>query len=132
MALRKVLGAKRPQLIAQFLSESVLTAVVALVIAIGLVQMVLPAYNAVLQKQLALDLAGAGTLIAAMFGVICLVGVIAGLYPAKVLSGFLPSRILKANKSAAAEGSGRLRTALVVIQFAISIGLLVCTAVVYS
>ncbi len=132
VALRKVLGAKRPQLIAQFLSESVLTAMVALVIAVGLVQLALPTYNTVLQKQLTLDLAGAGTLIAAMFGLISLVGIAAGLYPAMVLSGFLPSRILKANKSAAAEGSGRLRTALVVVQFAISIGLLVCTAVVYS
>ncbi|MHB1207935.1 MAG: ABC transporter permease [Rhodospirillaceae bacterium] len=132
VALRKVVGAKRPQLIAQFLSESVLTALVALTIAVGLVQLVLPAYNTVLQKQLALDFAGAGTLIAAMFGLIVLVGVVAGLYPAMVLSGFLPSRILKANKSAAAEGSGRLRTALVVIQFAISIGLLICTAVVYG
>ena len=132
VALRKVVGAKRPQLIAQFLSESVLTALVALVIAIGLVQAALPTYNTVLQKQLALDFAGGGTLIAAMFGLIVLVGVVAGLYPAMVLSGFLPSRILKANKSAAAEGSGRLRTALVVIQFAISIGLLICTAVVYG
>lgn len=132
VALRKVVGAKRPQLIAQFLSESVLTALVALVIAVALVQLALPTYNTVLQKQLALDVAGAGTLIAAMFGLIALVGVVAGLYPAMVLSGFLPSRILKANKSAAAEGSGRLRTALVVIQFAISIGLLICTAVVYG
>lgn len=132
VALRKVVGAKRPQLIAQFLSESVLTALVALVIAVGLVEAALPTYNTVLQKQLALDFAGAGTMIAAMFGLIVLVGVVAGLYPAMVLSGFLPSRILKANKSAAAEGSGRLRTALVVIQFAISIGLLICTAVVYG
>ena len=132
VALRKVLGAKRPQLITQFLSESVLTALVALVIAVGFVYLALPTYNTVLQKHLVLDFANAGALIGAMFGVIALVGIVAGLYPAMVLSGFLPSRILKANKSAAAEGSGRLRTVLVVIQFAISIGLLICTAVVYS
>jgi putative ABC transport system permease protein len=132
VALRKVLGAKRPQLVVQFLSESVLTALIALAIAIGLVELTLPTYNAVLDTHLGLDVSGFAVMFAALFVLLCLVGVVAGLYPALYLSGFLPSRILKANKSAAAEGSGRLRTALVVVQFAISIGLLVCTAVVYG
>ena len=132
VALRKVLGAKRRQLIVQFLSESVLTAMIALSVALVMVQGALPSYNSVLDKKLALDFAGAGGLLLAAFALICLVGVVAGLYPALYLSGFMPSRILKANKSAAAEGSGRLRMALVVLQFAMSIGLMVCTAVVYA
>jgi putative ABC transport system permease protein len=132
VALRKVLGAKRPQLVVQFLSESVLTALIALAIAIGLVELALPSYNAVLGTHLALDVSGSAAVLAALFVLLCLVGIVAGLYPAQYLSGFLPSRILKANKSAAAEGSGRLRTALVVVQFAISIGLLICTAIVYG
>lgn len=132
VALRKVLGAKRNQLIVQFLSESVLTALIALILAAGIVLAALPAYNEILGKTLAFNAAQVGDLLLGGFALICVVGVVAGLYPALYLSGFLPSRILKANKSAAAEGSGRLRMALVVVQFAISIGLLVCTAVVYS
>src|SRR3546814_2373038 len=62
-----------------------------------------------------------------------IVGIAGGLYPALVLSRFEPARVLKANRSAAgAEGSGRLRGMLVVAQFAVSIGLIICTAIVYA
>jgi putative ABC transport system permease protein len=132
VALRKVLGAKRPQLVVQFLSESVLTALIGFAIAVVLVELALPAYNAILGTHLGLEVSGFAGMLVGLFVLLCVVGIVAGLYPALYLSGFLPSRILKANKSAAAEGSGRLRTALVIVQFAISIGLLVCTAVVYG
>ena len=130
VALRKVLGARRSQLIFQFLAESMLLSGIAFVIALILVMAALPVYNTVLQRQLGLDFGG--MLVPMMAALIVLVGLVAGLYPAMVLSGFRPARILKANKSAAAEGSGRLRSALVVVQFAISIGLLVCTTVIYT
>ncbi len=132
VALRKVLGARRSQLVFQFLSESLLLSAIAFVLAVGLVYAALPLYNSVLSRDLGLNFAEAGILLPMMAGLILLVGVAAGLYPALFLSGFRPSRILKANKSAAAEGSGKLRTALVVVQFAISIGLLVCTTVIYT
>jgi len=132
VALRKVLGARRRQLIVQFLTESLLTAGAAFAVALALTYLALPVYNSFLKRDLSLSLVGADGLIPIFLATTVLIGLAAGLYPALYLSGFLPARILKANKSAAAEGSGRLRAALVVVQFAISIGLLICTAVVYG
>ncbi|MGE3477502.1 MAG: ABC transporter permease [Rhodospirillaceae bacterium] len=132
VALRKVLGARREQLVFQFLSESLLLSVIAFGLAIVVVYAALPVYNTVLQRELGLNFMAGDMLVPMMAVLIVFVGLAAGLYPALYLSGFRPARILKANKSAAAEGSGRLRAGLVVVQFAISIGLLVCTAVIYS
>jgi len=131
VAMRKVLGATRRQLILQHLGEAVLTAVVALVCAAALVELALGPYNAFLHKELALDFAGDPMLFAIAAGLVAVVGVMGGLYPAVYLSGFRPARVLKANQSAAS-GSTRFRNALVVFQFAISIGLIVCTGVVYG
>jgi len=131
VALRKVLGAHRGQLVVQFLGESVLLAAIALVLAVGVVAAALPLYNRLLGRELGLSVLDGG-LWAAMLGLVALVGVIGGIYPALYLSRFAPARILKANRSSAATSSGRLRGALVVVQFAISIGLIVCTAVVYG
>jgi putative ABC transport system permease protein len=132
VALRKVLGARREQLVFQFLSESLLLSAIAFVLALAFVYAVLPIYNTILQRQLGLNFLAGDMLVPTMAVLIVFVGLAAGLYPALYLSGFRPARILKANKSAAAEGSGRLRAGLVVVQFAISIGLLVCTTVIYT
>lgn len=133
VAVRKVLGATRRQLIMQFLGESVLIAAVAMVIALTVVELALPAVANFLQADLALDYLGEnGVLLPALLLVLA-VGIAAGIYPAFVLSGFQPARVLKANKSSAeAQGSGRLRNILVIGQFAVSIGLIICTAVVYA
>jgi len=130
VALRKVVGATRGQLVRQHLGEAVLTALIALVIAIALVQLALPAFNELLHKQLQLDLFGDPTLLVTMLGLIVVVGVIGGLYPAIYLSRFRPATVLKANQSSA-HGSSLLRGALVVFQFSIAIALMVCTAVIY-
>ncbi|WP_308911656.1 ABC transporter permease [Pseudokordiimonas caeni] len=132
VALRKVLGASRTQVALQFLGEAVMLSLIALMLGLMGVEMVLPAYNDVLGRSLEMTIATNGGLMALALGVAVLVGVIAGSYPALVLSRFAPARILKANKSSDAEGSGRLRMLLVVIQFAVSIGLAICTAVVYG
>ena len=133
VALRKVLGATRRQLMIQFVGESVLLATIAMLLALAVVEIVLPWFGSFLDADLKLRYFGHDGLILPMIGLVLLVGAAGGLYPAFYLSRFQPARVLKANKSAAdAEGSGRLRSALVVIQFAVSIGLIICTAVVYG
>jgi len=133
VALRKVLGATRRQLIVQFLGESILLSAIAMLVALAVVELTLPGLNVFLKADIALHYFTLDGLILPVIGLTLLVGLAGGLYPAFVLSRFEPARVLKANKSAAdAEGSGRLRNILVVGQFAVSIGLIICTAVVYG
>jgi putative ABC transport system permease protein len=133
VALRKVLGANRRQLIVQFMTESMVVVVLAMLIALALVELVLPALSGFLEADLQLSYFGEGGMLPGMLGLTLLVGLAGGLYPAFYLSRFQPAKVLKANKSAAdASGTGRLRNALVVAQFAVSIGLIICTAIVYS
>ncbi|GAB3364172.1 ABC transporter permease [Arachidicoccus ginsenosidivorans] len=130
VGVRKVFGTERKQLIMQFLVESTLMVVVAMVFALALDFLVLPGFNHLSGKRLSF-----ATLLSP--GFICLiillplvVGVIAGSYPAFYLSGFKPVQVLKGrfNKGA---GSGKFRNTLVVFQFAISIVLIIATIVVY-
>lgn len=133
VAMRKVLGATRRQLIIQFLSESVVIAAVAMILALAVVELALPFIANFLQADLTLRYFGANGVLLPVLALVLTVGIAAGAYPAFVLSGFQPARVLKANKSSAeAQGSGRLRNILVVGQFAVSIGLIICTAVVYA
>jgi putative ABC transport system permease protein len=133
VALRKVLGANRKQLMVQFLAESVLISGIAMVLALALVELLLPALAAFLDADMAMTYVGAGGMLLPIMLLTLLVGAAGGLYPAFYLSRFQPAQVLKANKSSAeAAGSGRLRSALVIAQFAVSIGLIICTAVVYA
>ncbi len=132
VALRKVVGASRPTLVVQFLGESTVLALLSLVFALGLVELALPIYNSVLDRSLELVFFGSETLIPWLVGLVAFVGVVGGLYPAAYLSRFRPAQVLKANKSSDAQGSIWLRSGLVVVQFVISIALIICTAVVYG
>ena len=133
VALRKVLGASRKQLIAQFLAESLLISVVAMAIALAFVELLLPSFAAFLEADMRVDYVGADGIALPVLLLVALVGLLGGLYPAFFISRFQPATVLKANKSSTEPpGTGRLRTALVVGQFAISIGLIICTAVIYA
>ena len=133
VALRKVLGATRGQLITQFLTESILLALIAMLIGLALVELLLPIFNGFLETSITMHYWGSDSVWLPVLGLVVLVGAAGGLYPAFYLSRFQPAKILKANKSSAdTAGSGRLRSFLVVAQFAISIGLIVCTAVIYG
>jgi putative ABC transport system permease protein len=131
VAMRKVAGARRSQLIGQFLGEAVLTAALAMIIAVALVELALGPYGRFIDKPLSLDVTGDPSLLLLVLGLVAVVGVLGGLYPAIYLSRFRPARVLKANQSSAS-GSSLTRNALVVFQFAVSIGLMASTAVVYG
>ncbi|HEV2867618.1 MAG TPA: FtsX-like permease family protein, partial [Allosphingosinicella sp.] len=133
VALRKVLGANRKQLIAQFLGESMLLTAIAMLAALATTELLLPPLSAFLDAELNMRYFGAGGLFIPIVALVLVVGAVGGLYPALYLSRFQPAAVLKANKSSAeAAGTGRLRSVLVVAQFAVSIGLIICTAVVYA
>src|SRR4051794_15355438 len=133
VALRKVLGATRSQLIVQFVAESILISAVAMLLALALVELLVRPFAAFLDADLNLDYFGSNGILLPAIGLTLLVGVVSGLYPAFFLSRFQPAQVLKANRSAAeTPGSGRVRAILVVSQFAVSIGLIICTAVIYG
>lgn len=133
VALRKVLGATRRQLILQFIGESILVAAIATLVALALAEIALAPLNGFLDAEMEIHYFGSGGILLPVIALTILVGLAGGVYPALYLSRFQPARVLKANKSAAdAEGNGRLRNLLVVTQFAVSIGLIICTAIVYA
>jgi len=130
IGLRKCVGAARHQLITQFLGESVLIALLALILALAIVEVLLPAFDTFLGRPIALDYLSDWLLVAAILAIAIVAGLLSGAYPALVLSAFRPAAILRG--SASGSGSGVLRTSLVVLQFAVSIGLGVAVAVVFA
>ena len=133
VALRKVLGAHRRQLFVQFTVESLLVASFAMLLALALVELLLPALAGFLDSDLHLRYLGSGGMLLVILGLVALAGAAGGIYPAIHVSRLQPGQVLKANKSAAeAPSAGWLRSALVVGQFAVSIGLIVCTFIVYT
>ena len=131
IGLRKCVGASRRQLVVQFLGESMLVAVLALVFALALVEILLPAFGRFLGSPIALNYLADWPLVVGFLGIAILAGLLSGIYPALVLSDFRPATILRSN-SASLSGSGPLRTSLVVLQFAVSIGLGIAVAVVFA
>ncbi len=133
VALRKALGASRRQLIVQFIGESIIVAVVAMLIALALVELLLPSLAGFLEADLSVSYFGAEGIVLPVLLLVVVVGILSGLYPAFFLSRFEPATVLKANKSSSeTPGTGRMRSVLVVAQFAVSIGLIICTAVIYG
>jgi putative ABC transport system permease protein len=133
VALRKVLGANRRQLIVQFIGESILISAASMLLALALVELLVKPFAAFLEADLTLHYFGSDGILLPAILLVLLVGIASGLYPAFFLSRFQPAQVLKANRSAAeTPGSGRLRTALVIAQFAVSIALIICTAVIYG
>jgi putative ABC transport system permease protein len=131
ISLRKVMGARRVQLILQFVGESVLMALISLILALALVEMLLPLYDRMLGKPIQLHYPNDWPLLLVCSGLAILVGLLGGLYPALVLSRFPPASALRTS-AAGQSGSGLMRSILVVLQFAVSIGLGIAALVVFA
>jgi putative ABC transport system permease protein len=129
VGVRKTLGSSRSALVRQFLGESSLTALLALVLAVGLAALALPWFNDVAGKELGLGALFSPAGVLALLALVAAVGLGAGSYPAVVLSRFLPAHVLKGDFRTSASGA-RLRQGLVVAQFAISVALIAGTLVV--
>ena len=131
VGLRKVLGAHKKMLVTQFMGEAVLTSFLALIIAIGLIYSALPFFNDLTGKTISLTILGNVPLAGSMIALAAVVGLLAGSYPALVLSSFQPTEVLK-GKSGPISAKNFLRKALVVSQFVISISLIICIGIVYK
>jgi putative ABC transport system permease protein len=133
IALRKLFGALRRQLILQFLFESTLISAAAVLIALTLVELGLPWLSRAIAADLQLAYLGSGGMLLPALALLAATAFAGGLYPALLLSRFKPARVLHGSRSSAeTPGSDRVRTALVVVEFAIAIGLVASTAIIYS
>jgi putative ABC transport system permease protein len=128
VGLRKVMGAYRSHLVLQFLSESIVLAFISLILALGLVWGLKPAFNSLVEKNLTIPY-GAFFVILILLAVTISVGLLAGSYPAFFLSSFQPIKVLKGRFKANPQ-SAWLRKGLVVVQFSISIILIIGTFII--
>ena len=117
---RKVIGAHRGQIVRQFIGESLIMALFSLIIALFLVQMVLPLFNSLAERQLALNGAGILQVLPGVLMLVLFVGILAGSYPALLLSSFKPITVFKGGEKKDSQ-KRRLRNVLVVTQFSVSL-----------
>jgi putative ABC transport system permease protein len=131
VGVRKALGAQQGDLIRQFMGEALVYVAIALVLAVAMAELLLPAVDAALQRKMTFDYLSDPILMAAMLAVAVATGLAAGLYPAVVLSSFRPAAVLKGGPLAVGGGGGvMVRQALVVAQFAVLVTLLLSTATI--
>jgi len=131
IGVRKTLGAVRKALIGQFILEALLMSVIAMLLSILLVYLFLPGFNVLFDKQLRFDVF-TPTHIGGLLALRCLLWLIAGAYPAFYLSSFHPVAVLKGQRIGLGRGAGFIRKGLVVVQFTVSVILIVCTVVIYQ
>jgi putative ABC transport system permease protein len=131
VGLRKVVGALRGQLVRQFLGESVLQALMAMILALGMVDLLLPAFNRLAQKEFTSSLFTRPDIILGLLVITLFTGILAGIYPAFVLSAFHPVSVLKGTHLVVGKRSF-FRKALVVFQFSVAIILMIGSLLIYS
>jgi putative ABC transport system permease protein len=129
VGIRKVVGAQQGQLINQFAVESIVLALISMVIGLGLVALFLPSFNAFTEKGIQILGGEWVRMLGFTVGLALLVGLLAGSYPALFLSGFRPSQVLKGGQTSRVK-AGFTRP-LVVLQFALSSFLIICSVIMY-
>ncbi|MBL6447857.1 ABC transporter permease [Fulvivirga sp. 29W222] len=131
VGVRKVMGAGKGQLVSQFMIESLVMSFVALVMSMLLIYIFLPAFNNLANKQIEITYLFQSQVLLILVGVTFIIGIIGGSYPAFYLSRFNPVNVLK-GKLSTKGGNAILRKTLVVLQFSISIFMLISTLVVFD
>ncbi|MEQ8240581.1 MAG: ABC transporter permease [Cyclobacteriaceae bacterium] len=131
VGLRKVMGAYRSQLIGQFISEAMIITLISMLIAFCLALLLLPSFNELTGKSLTFDNLTSTSFLAISFAIFIVVGVLSGSYPAFYLSSFRPAETLK-GKLNLGFNSGGIRSTLVVVQFTVSIIMIIGTAIVFD
>jgi putative ABC transport system permease protein len=131
IAVRKAFGARRVQLVTQFLGEAILLALLALVFAIALEEVLLSPFNSFMRRSITFGRFEDWPMLLILFTIAITAGLLSGIYPALILSGFRPASILRGSV-ASGGGSGLLRKGLVIIQFSVTIALGIVTLVVFA
>ena len=131
IGIRKVVGAQRKEIMVQFLSESVLVSWIAMLLTFGLTWLLIPWLNEVSNQHLVIDILLKWEIIIPIMLVPFIVGILSGLYPSVFMSSFQPIKVLKGFMQVGG-GNISFRKVLVTIQFAISIVLIICTAIVFT
>ncbi len=131
VGVRKVVGSHKRQLIQQFFTESLFLSIVAFVIALFLVQLTLPAFNKVIDKEISMAFLGTWYMLPLMISCALGIGILAGVYPAFMLAAFQPVAVLK-GKIQSGTRQRRLRNGLVVFQFFATVALFIGTIVIFS
>jgi putative ABC transport system permease protein len=130
VGVRKATGAQRTDLMAQFIGEALLQVALATLIAVALAEALIKPFDAFIQREVTLDFIRDPALAATVLAVAVVVGLVASIYPALVLSGFRPAAVLKGGPIRSG-GSPAARAGLVVVQFAILVCLIATTATIY-
>ena len=128
VGVRKVIGSERKHLIVQFLAEAILLSVLSLLIGLLLVKLLLPYFNKLSGRELEFSFSLYPEMSWMLAGLTLLVGLLAGSYPALILSGFRPIEVLKSKIRV--NGANFFTKSLVTVQFALSIGLIICTMII--
>ena len=130
VGLRKVVGSRRGPLVLQFLSESMVFTIISLIISIVLIIVLLPKFNLLAGKSFDLHVIYSPVVLLSLLAVIIIVGIFGGSYPAFFLSRFSPVTVLKGEITQGSAGS-LFRKILVVIQFTVSVIMIICTLIVF-
>ncbi|HEX3700697.1 MAG TPA: ABC transporter permease, partial [Phenylobacterium sp.] len=133
VAVRKVMGATRRALVVQFVAESVAVALLAGLVAAALAELAMPGVNAMLGEAIRIHYLRADGVLLPLAGLCLVVGLLSGIYPALVLSGFRPASVLASARTPGGGRTGaRVRQGLAIFQFSIAIMLMICTTVIFT